>query len=136
MTLQLPITIKVNAELLAHFDKLSSIVNRLEAQYNFQTMTAGWYGDEENIVGICFSLESPASFEQAILNSLLDKITHADDVISFFDPTKSLRRCFVALTEAEQELLQQHAKLLKGLIDKKLSKALNLLANELGVAEI
>ncbi|MDG1751351.1 MAG: hypothetical protein P8I03_06785 [Thalassotalea sp.] len=117
--------------------KLKSFVNKLEAQFNFQTMTAGWYGDEDNIVGICFSLESPESFEQVTSNTqLLDKITLADDVISFFDQEKNLRICFVAITETEQNLLEQHTKLLKGYIDKKLSKALNLLTNELDVPEI
>lgn len=136
MNIELPITIVINELLTEQFDKLSSVVIKLEAQYNFQTMTAGWYGDEENIVGICFSLESTKSFEQAISNTLHDKITHADDVISFFDPEKNLRCCFVAITETEQNLLKEHTKLLRGLIDKKLSKALNLLANELGVPEI
>lgn len=137
MNIELPITIVTNQMLADKFNKLSSIIIKLEAQYNFQTMTAGWYGDEENIVGICFSLESPESFEQVTSNTqLLDKITLADDVISFFDQEKNLRICFVAITETEQNLLEQHTKLLKGFIDKKLSKALNLLANELGVPEI
>lgn len=137
MRVQLPITIKINHELAVQFMKLKSFVNKLEAQFNFQTMTAGWYGDEDNIVGICFSLESPESFEQVTSNTqLLDKITLADDVISFFDQEKNLRICFVAITETEQNLLEQHTKLLKGYIDKKLSKALNLLTNELDVPEI
>lgn len=137
MTTQLPISIKVNNQLIEQFAQLKSLANKLEAQYNFQTMAAGWYGDEKNIVEIGFSLETPQSFEQAISKTLLsDKLTLADDVISFYDASTNIRICFVAIIEAEQKLLAEHAKLLKGFIDKKLSKALNLLANELGVSEI
>ena len=108
MNSQLPISIKINNHLTEQFAKLKSLVNKLEAQFNFQTMTAGWYGDEENIVEICFSLESPQSFEQAISKSLFsDKLTLADDVISFYDSSTNLRICFVAITERAQMLQWQ-----------------------------
>ncbi len=44
---QLPIIITVSDELVIILPKLNSVKNRLEAQFNFQTMTANWYGDED-----------------------------------------------------------------------------------------
>ncbi|MCW8833020.1 MAG: hypothetical protein OQK03_06855, partial [Colwellia sp.] len=62
MSEQLPISIIVNTELAMQFGKVNSIANKLEAQFNFQTMTANWYGDEDNIFFIQLHVDTPQSF--------------------------------------------------------------------------
>ncbi len=57
----LPITITINDDLLNKFPKIKSISSKLEAQFNFHTLTANWYGDEENILLIKLALEMPSS---------------------------------------------------------------------------
>ena len=51
---KLPISIKVTQVFAEQYPTLNSVINKLEAQVNFQTMTAGWYGDENNIITIKF----------------------------------------------------------------------------------
>jgi hypothetical protein len=137
MNNQLPITIKINRELEEQFTKLKSLANKLEAQFNFQTMTAGWYGDEDNLIDISFSIETPESFKEVFLNeTIMNKVELADDVISIADEKVNIRRCFVSITEKEQNILYQHPKLLNGVVEKKLSKVLNILAREFKVLEI
>jgi hypothetical protein len=137
MSVQLPISIKLNDELKCQFVKLKSITNKLEAQFNFQTMTAGWYGDEENIVDICLSVETPISFnEQTDTPSMNERIDYADDAVSFFDKDNNILHCFVALTESELILLDEHTKLLAGFVEKKLCKVLNLIAERLSFSPI
>jgi len=137
MNVQLPISIKLNNDLVRQFKKLPSLANKLEAQYNFQTMTSGWYGDEDNIIDIILSLENYVSFAEQVEQSIsIERVDYADDVVSFFDKKINVLHCFVALTENEIVLLAQHEKLISGFLDKKLSKVLNLIALELGVSSI
>ena len=62
MTVSLPISIHVCENLIEQFSKIMSVCNKLEAQLNFQTMTANWYGDEDNILLVRLCLETPQSF--------------------------------------------------------------------------
>ena len=64
MTEQLPISIQVSGDLVTKINNIAAICNKLEAQLNFHTMTANWYGDEENILLINFNLVSSDEFDQ------------------------------------------------------------------------
>jgi len=137
MTVELPISLNCNHTLNTKFDKLNSVLNKLEAQLNFQTMTAGWYGDEDDIITIKLMIETESSLvseEFADCEGL--RIDFADDVVCFWQKQENLAHCYVALTTAETELLAQHAKLLNGLLTAKLTKVLNLFAKQLGFSEI
>ena len=57
MTEKLPISIYVCDHLTKQFINFNSITNKLAAQFNFQAMTANWYGDEDNILFIQLWLE-------------------------------------------------------------------------------
>lgn len=132
----LPITIKLEESLNKSFNKLSAITNRLEAQFNFQTLTAGWYGDEENIIGIQLLLESSSSFRQISVQHknlstrdiLVSKFS--DDVISYFNKIEQQIFCHIAITEKETQLFNQQPKILVNLIEKKLHKVLTLIARK------
>jgi len=132
MTVQLPISIQASKELLDRFTKLGSVSNKLEAQFNFQTLTAGWYGDEENILMIHLSLETPASFYfQKMQQSTILQDDFADDVLSYHDQAANKINCYVAITDSEILLLEQQQKLLAGFVQAKIKKILNLIANKL-----
>ena len=134
MTEQLPITINVHSELVNKFPKIKSAINKLEAQFNFQTLTANWYGDEENILTIQLSLETPLSFkkfqeEVQMLSPDKVAISHfSDDVISCLNQGEQQLLCHIAITESELELLKEQPKILTGFIQAKLGKVLNLIA--------
>ncbi len=131
---KLPISIEVTKALADQYQRLSSVVNKLEAQVNFQTMTAGWYGDENNIITIKFFLESSSSFSQQIAKRLSGKrIDFADDVVSYFHHDSNMVYCYVALTDAELAVINKHPKVLATFIDKKMNKTLKLIANNLSL---
>ncbi|PKI13035.1 hypothetical protein [Colwellia sp. 12G3] len=142
MTETLPITINVNTDLLDKFSKLKSVSNKLEAQFNFQTLTANWYGDEEDILIIHLCLETPASFNQRQEEfdqlSLSDvSVSHfSDDVISCFNKGEQQLLCVIAITTSELELLTLQPRLLTGFIQAKLHKVLNLIAQQQSLASI
>ncbi|NQZ81090.1 MAG: hypothetical protein HRT52_08765 [Colwellia sp.] len=137
MTVQLPISIQASKELLDKFAKLSSVSNKLEAQFNFQTLTAGWYGDEENILMIHLSLETPASFYfQKMQESAIPQDEFADDVLSYHNVAENKINCYIAITDSEIILLVQQPKLLAGFIQAKIKKILNLIANKLSFEQI
>jgi hypothetical protein len=140
MTKQLPISISVCDELTKQFVNINSITNKLAAQFNFQAMTANWYGDEDNILFIQLLLETPQRFtglkenknEQQQKQQLKAFETHSDDVFSFIDDKEPQQLiCVIAITEFEQTLLVQQAKLLSGLLQIKLQKVLNIIAKQL-----
>ena len=91
MPATLPLTLNENKDLLDKFTNIKSVINKLEAQFNFQTLTANWYGDEEEILTIQLSLVTPTSFElfKKGLDSLSTRsvnISHfSDDVVSCFN---------------------------------------------------
>lgn len=142
MTETLPITINVTKDLLDKFANIKSVSNKLEAQFNFQTLTANWYGDEEEILTIQLSLETPASFEQC--KEALDKlsgsrviISHfSDDVICCSNESEQQLLCTIAMTVSELDLLVLQPTLLAGYIQAKLRKVLNLIAQQQSLASI
>ncbi|WP_019027158.1 hypothetical protein [Colwellia piezophila] len=142
MTETLPISIQVAQDLLDKFVKLKAIANKLEALFNFQTLTANWYGDEEDILTIRLSLETPASFKQCqgeletLSADSLAISEFSDDVISGFNQSEQQLRCHIAITESELSLLTQQPKILKGFVQAKLHKVLNLIATQQSLASI
>lgn len=141
MTEQLPISIYVCDDLTKLFTNVKSISNRLAAQFNFQTMRANWYGDEENILFIQLRLETPQSFlalKGIQQQNAVDTFKlHSDDVFSFIDEQKSKQlMCIISITESEQNLLTQQSKLLPGLLQVKLQKVLNIIAEQLNLSPI
>ncbi len=133
MTEQLPIAIMVNEALMAQFTKLKSVTNKLEAQFNFQTLTANWYGEEDNILQITLSLETASSFMWQKQQAHIGLVTeYADDVFSIHNNENNMMECFIALTTSEVSLLAQQEKLLPGFIQTKTLKVLNLIAKQLG----
>ena len=137
MTEQLPISIQVSDDLVAQINNIAAICNKLEAQLNFHTMTANWYGEEENVLLINFYLECCDEFgnSNAFEESEVEKDFLADDVF-ILSSSNQLLNCYVAITESELSLLQQTPKLLSGYLGKKLTKVLNLIAQQQGFEKI
>lgn len=141
MTEKLPISIQVSDELTVKIKNLAAISNKLEAQLNFHTMTANWYGEEENILLINFYLVTAEEFDSNFdINNknqegYLDKEFLADDVFMLSSSNKLLD-CHVAITASELLLLQKNPKLLAGYLGKKLTKVLNLIAQRQGFEKI
>ncbi len=132
MTEQLPISIQPSNDLTAKFNKIKSVTNKLEAQFNFQTLTASWYGDEENILLINLYLETIEVFNTERSKSHQGNISlFSDDVFSVYQKEKPQINCFIAITPAELLLLEQQEKLLAKYLHAKLHKVLNLIAGEL-----
>ncbi|TPH12277.1 hypothetical protein EPA86_17525 [Litorilituus lipolyticus] len=134
MTEQLPLTIHISADLLAQFSKLNSVINKLEAQLNFHTLTANWYGDEEDILTIELYVESPESFDERketiTSTNQQDDVQvdfFSDDVLNYAKTRHSV--CYIALTQSELSLLQEKPSLLADFLRIKLSKVLNLIAD-------
>lgn len=137
MTEPLPILIKASDELVEQFTKLRSLSNKLEAQFNFQTLTAGWYGDEDNILLINLYLELTTTFTQLKQQHHMQRQTNvADDVFSFEDKELNQLHCFIAITDSELTILQQQEKLLSAYIQAKLQKVLNVVAEQQGLTAI
>lgn len=139
MTEKLPISIHVCDELLSQFRKIKSVSNKLEAQFNFQTMAANWYSDEKNIWFIKIQIETDQSLLCQKKHQAEQLITqYSDDVFSYQDKstTKQLIVCCVAVTETELTLLNQQEKLLSGLLSLKLKKVLNLIAKPMKLTPI
>ncbi|MCJ8295004.1 MAG: hypothetical protein MJK15_11405 [Colwellia sp.] len=138
----LPLTIKVNNDLFDKLSKIKSISNKLEAQFNFKTLTANWYGNEDDILIIQLSLETPASFnkrqkEMGKLTASEVTVSHfSDDVNSSFNEAEQQLLCIIAITDSELTLLELQPKILTGFIEKKLNKVLNLIAQQQGLASI
>jgi len=142
MTEQLPISINIHDDLVDKFTKIKSVINKLEAQFNFHTLTANWYGDEENILLIQLDLETPMSFSQhqaELEHAGLEGIVisnFSDDVICRFNDSEQQLLCHIAITESELTLLDQQPKLLVGFLQAKLHKVLNLIAGQQSLASI
>ena len=138
MTVSLPISIHVCDNLTQQFAKIISVSNKLEAQLNFQTMTANWYGDEDNILFVQLYLETPQSFmsEQKTQHETHQRQnfrSYSDDVFSYDETVESNQKliCHIAITETELALLTQQGKVLEALLRAKLQKVLNLIAIQL-----
>ena len=133
MTEQLPITIKINDALIERFIKIKSVCNKLEAQFNFHTLMANWYGDEENTLLIELILETPASFnhcKEKLEGSNISITSFSDDVICSVNEGEQQFLCYVSLTGSELELITLQPKLLSGFLQTKLHKVLNLIARK------
>jgi len=139
MTEQLPISVYACDELAEQFPKIKSICNKLEAQFNFQTMRANWYGDEENILRIQLFVETPKNLAFYKTEKASEKVTkHSDDVFSYDGNSEQQPTIiyYIALTNSEVTLLIEQSKLLPGLLNVKLHKVLNLIANQLTLNKI
>lgn len=139
MTEQLPISIDVCNDLRFQFDKITSVGNKLEAQFNFQTMTANWYSDEDNILFIQLCIETPQSFEvQKKIQSQYEIQHYSDDAFSYNNSSKKKQAliCHIAITNTELTMLNQQNKLLTGLLRVKLHKVLNIVAKQLKLTTI
>ncbi len=85
MTEQLPINIEVSKPLTVLYPKIVGISNKLEAQFNFQTMTANWYGDENNLLSLTLHLMLPEQYQiqqQSENNEDITQKIYADDVLA------------------------------------------------------
>ena len=137
MTEQLPISIKINTGLIEVFSRLEPVINKLEAHVNFQTLAAGWYGDEENITFITLSLETPTSFLRQQKLAVQGHYTcFADDVYSLYDKESNQINCYICITATEQALLSKQDRILSAFIQTKLLKVLNLIAVEQNLSPI
>jgi hypothetical protein len=139
MTIQepLPITIESSNELTTQFSHLVSISNRLEAQINFQTMTANWYSTEENILYIQLNLVTQEELDSYKIKYDTDFLkTAADDIFANYQAEKNHLQCFIAITAAELTLLHQQKKLLTGYIKLKIVKVINLIAKKIQLTPI
>jgi len=141
---QLPISIDVSDDLTQLFAKITSVCNKLEAQFNFQTMTANWYGDEDNILFVRLCIETPQSFEEQKKNQSQTKIqNHSDDAFSYYainheeeNVQKQTLVCHIAITITELAMLNKQSKLLTGLLHVKMQKVLNIIAKLLKLTAI
>ena len=130
----LPLTIRAQDSLLAQSKKLAGAINKLEAQFNFQTLGANWYKDENNIVEIECRL-----FPQLDFFALKEEQAHsegfykvADDVFYHYYPEQQQMYCCIAITYSEDDLLVEQPKLLVPLLQKKITVVLNVIAEHLG----
>ena len=136
MNNKLPITISLGNTLRDEFPQFLAIASRLEAQFNFQTLMAGWYAEEETTLTTQLSIKHPlklktiiSQYEDSEANDIL--ITQfSDDVISVYTPKKHQISCNVAITESEMQLLATQPQILMQFIEKKLHKVLNLIAKQ------
>ena len=139
MTTQLPITIHIANALTSLYPKLNATANKLEAQFNFQTMTANWYGNEDNMLSLTINLLLPCEYsDYRTLAQSSDKscTVYADDVFSQIKGGTNYLEAFVALTDKEQLLIEQHKKLLPIIVEKKLKKVINLIGESLSLSMI
>lgn len=131
----LPISIKVSSILGQSFTKISSVVVKHEAHFNFQTLAAGWYDNENNILIIELVLLTMHEFTQQTTTDSFDTKTDsktdiADDVVSYFKESTNKVTCFIAITNAEEIVLIKQPKLLTSYIKAKLLKVVNCIAKE------
>ncbi|GLX79869.1 hypothetical protein tinsulaeT_32090 [Thalassotalea insulae] len=129
---ELPLSIEVTSELLAAQQTLTGLSNKLEALFNFRTMTAGWYGDEDCILRIRLSLETQQTLTlaRADVTELQELTELSDDVFVVFDSNNLDISANIALTDKELVLIEQTAQLLQPLLDKKIVKTLNFIAEQ------
>ena len=135
----LPINFHVSDELKSIFPKLPSVCNKQAALFNFHTMTAGWYGEEEKALALNIALLTTEYFVihfNNVINSKQKHVTYSDDVFTENETEQRQLNVFIAITLAEQSLLITHPHLLFSLLKKKVRKLLNLIAKKHNLAEI
>lgn len=129
MKSDLPIKITASQNLLTHFNKLNGVINKQEAQINFQTLAAGWYEDEKNITTIEIYLVCAEELQQQlIIESLGVQNKISDDVVSYINGSNIM--CFIAITDLEAQLLDKKPKLLSGYLTMKIKKVINEIATQ------
>jgi len=136
-TEKLPVVVFANDELKAWFKNINQVMARLEAEVNFQTMLAGWFGNEELLpqVEICFtSVTGFESFQQEDTRLACKQL--ADDVFYRFDSDKKQATGFIYFTESELSLLEQHQKLLPSMTKAKLIKLLRDIGQTLNLPAV
>ncbi|MBU2894136.1 hypothetical protein KO495_12520 [Colwellia sp. D2M02] len=140
MSERLPINIEKSNELITLTQgKIHSVTNKLEAQLNFQTMMANWYGDEDNIIDISLWLYTATEFDSVKVQFHdTHELKHfSDDVFSIFTPVHGGGlNCYIMITEAELTLVAKHPKVLLPLLTTKLTKVLGLIAKQLAYPEL
>ena len=135
MTDQLPIIITVSRKLTNELPRLRRVLVKAEAQFNFQSMTADWYGDEEQILAITLKLLTAAEFENIEESNLSENTVKflADDVRCAITNDNLGFDVQIALTNSELSLLKQHPKLTDKMCTMKLRKVINLIAKDLSL---
>jgi hypothetical protein len=140
MTNRLPITIGHSDDLVSLLNgKFHSVLSKLEAQFNFQTMMANWYGDEDDVISISLLLYSAKEFVTL-------KNTHqateeynnfSDDVFSqASEDNPDNLTCHIAITDVELALLVKQPKIQTPLLNAKLTKVLVLIAQQLDYPQL
>ncbi|WP_441003848.1 hypothetical protein [Pseudocolwellia agarivorans] len=128
----LPITISASESLTKRYNKLTSVVNKQEAQVNFQTLAAGWYEDEDKITHIEMLLVGNDEYLQQLATDNSGDITEiSDDVMLYINQTQL--KCVIAITDVEMELLDKEPKVLSGYISIKVKKVINEIAEKQGL---
>ena len=131
MTEQLPITIAIDDSLATIVVNIAPAINKLEAQFNFRTLTAGWYGEEDNLLAVHCLLVTSQVFNdlrgQQAPGAFVD---FADDVFCIRLQTVNQLNCIIALTDTELALFNQHKKLMTSYLEAKIQKVLNLIAEQ------
>jgi len=129
---KLPITLIPSQILLSRYSKLATILNKLAAHVNFQTLAAGWYKDEQNVLGIDIYIIDDIEYQQQLnLESLGDRTEISDDVLLYSNVRQLI--CFVAITQTEMKLLEKEPKILSGYITMKIRKIINEIAQNQGL---
>lgn len=128
MSEALPITIIATDEAKESLANISSVINKLEAQLNFITMTAGWFSEPENELAIVFYINVIPFFPEHQFPVSDEFIALADDVhLSFYHEQRQYQ-CYIHLTEAELLVAKKKKNILAAILDKKLSIVLNEIA--------
>lgn len=131
MASDLPIKIKIAPELVATYKNIKSVAEKLAAQLNFKTLTAGWYGIEDDILKIQLIIDTEKQFVSHRASQYQGQLTEfSDDVMSFFQADNKQIVCYIAITDGEQKLLLARAKIMTVWMRTKLEKVLNLIANQ------
>ncbi|WP_286232623.1 hypothetical protein [Thalassotalea sediminis] len=130
MSETLPISLHVASDAQHSLVKICSVANRLEAQLNFITMTAGWFADPENEILIEFYINSSPYFPEKQFPASDEFIVLADDVHLAYYKSEHCYQCYIELTVAEVNAAKQKNAVLTAILDKKLSIVLNKIANK------
>ena len=137
MASDLPITIKIAAPLMASFKDMQLVTETLAAQLNFQTLTAGWYGHEDDILTIQLIIDTEKQFSTHKASQHQGQLTKfSDDVMSFFQADIKQIACYIAITDGEKKLLLEREKIMKAFMRTKLEKVLNLIAVQQSLPQI
>lgn len=137
---ELPINVQVGSELSSAFPKMNGICQRLSAQLNFQTMTAGWYGEEGEELCFLFSLDISSVYDnnkclfQAEQTNDIEFVSLSDDVCFSHKKNVNQVNVLIAITEAELVFLKEHTAALKKYLETKIVKVVNLTAKKLNLA--